>query len=302
MSQLPLTPAITPADRLGMTLFLGVVLHGLVVLGVSFGVAEPEPKDPAPNLEVTLVINPATDAPRDAERIAKANQEGAGSADKTRFSKPVRGPAPLADSGANTALPEAAAAEAQPRPRVEQVISARRSKDIVLTEPEHRQARPNEATARRRLLGYRLEISSLVEEIDRKNAAYTKRPRKKFLDAVSARQSDNIVAAAYMRAWTRKVERIGNLNYPNEASRRRLYGLLRLTVGINRDGTISEIRLDRSSGHSVLDEAAKRIVRLGAPYARLPEHIKENGKPVDILYITRTWEFSSKNQWQDRGL
>ena len=58
------------------------------------------------------------------------------------------------------------------------------------------------------------------------------------------------------------------------------------------------IRLTRSSGHALLDDAAIRIVRLAAPYAPFPKEIREE---TDILEITRTWQFLSTNRLFSRN-
>jgi len=94
---------------------------------------------------------------------------------------------------------------------------------------------------------------------------------------------------SYMRAWTDKVERVGNLNYPEQARREGLHGSLVLSVGVLPDGTLESIEVLRSSGFDMLDEAAMNIVRLSAPFAALPEEITLE---TDILYITRTWRFT----------
>lgn len=94
--------------------------------------------------------------------------------------------------------------------------------------------------------------------------------------------------AYYLRAWRRQVERVGKLNYPGEARRRKLTGSLRLLVIIRADGGLAEARLVESSGHAVLDEAALRIVRLAAPYAPFPPRIAAQ---ADVLEIERTWRF-----------
>ena len=92
----------------------------------------------------------------------------------------------------------------------------------------------------------------------------------------------------YLESWRRKVERIGKLNYPDQARARRLYGSLRLLVAIEGDGTLRDVRVIDSSGHKVLDEAAMRIVRLAAPYAPFPPGMR---KQTDVLEIVRTWQF-----------
>ena len=92
----------------------------------------------------------------------------------------------------------------------------------------------------------------------------------------------------YFEAWRRKVERVGNLNYPDAARARRLYGSLRLLVAITPDGALANIRVLESSGHPVLDDAAVRIVRLAAPFAPFPPEMRRN---TDVLEIVRTWQF-----------
>ena len=136
----------------------------------------------------------------------------------------------------------------------------------------------------------RLAIAALSAEIDRKLRAYAERPRRKW---ISARTREHQFAA-YMDAWRRKVEHIGNRNYPDEAARRGLSGNLLLEVALNPDGTVEEIALRRSSGERVLDDAAIRIVKLAAPFSKFPESIAEE---VDILHIERTWIFRSDNRF-----
>jgi len=109
--------------------------------------------------------------------------------------------------------------------------------------------------------------------------------RKKYISA----STTDWLYASYMNAWTQKVERIGNMNYPEQALRRNMRGDLVLSVGIRADGSLESIEVLRDSGYPVLDEAAIRIVELSAPFAVLPEQIASE---VDILYITRTWRFS----------
>ena len=138
-----------------------------------------------------------------------------------------------------------------------------------------------------------LAMASLSAEVDRSLNAYAKRPRRKWISA-STRESKY---AAYMESWRTKVERIGNLNYPDEARRKRLSGALLMVVAIRSDGSVKEISLRRSSGHKVLDDAARRIVLLAAPFARFPKSIS---KETDILYIQRTWRFSTNHRFASR--
>ena len=134
------------------------------------------------------------------------------------------------------------------------------------------------------LINRSLELASLDEQLRQSMQAYSQRPRQAFISA----RTQEFKFASYMNDWVAKVERVGNLNYPDEARRQGISGSLMLQVSINADGSVRNIRLQRSSGHKVLDDAAIRIVQLAAPYPPLPPEIR---KDTDILHITRTWEF-----------
>ena len=129
-----------------------------------------------------------------------------------------------------------------------------------------------------------MEIASLEAQLSMERELYAKRPKIHRLNAASTLRDKG---AWYKEEWRKKIERIGNLNYPDEARRQRIYGSLRLLVTINRDGTLYEVQVLESSGHSVLDQAAMRIVRLAAPYAPFSGDLAE----FDRLEIIRTWRF-----------
>ena len=173
---------------------------------------------------------------------------------------------------------------------LEAVLAETAPADAIPTEAITIEAAPAEAASveidTATLVSRSLAIAALSAEIDRKLRAYAERPRRKW---ISARTREHRFAA-YMDAWRRKVERIGNLNYPDEAARRGLSGNLLLDVALNPDGTVEEITLRRSSGERVLDDAAVRIVKLAAPFSKFSESIAEE---VDILHIERTWVFLS---------
>jgi len=143
------------------------------------------------------------------------------------------------------------------------------------------------------LINRSFAMASLNAELSQRMEARAKRPRAKYISA-STREYR---FASYMEAWRAKVERIGNLNYPDEARRRKLSGSLILDVAIKPDGSIAEITVLKPSGHKVLDDAAIRIVKLAAPFARFPENIS---KDVDILHITRTWKFLNSSRFSGR--
>ncbi len=143
------------------------------------------------------------------------------------------------------------------------------------------------------LINRSLAMASLSAEIDRRLQAYAKRPKRKWITARTREHK----YAAYMEAWRQKVERVGNLNYPDEARRANLSGSLLLDVALRPDGSVDEIILRRSSGKKVLDDAAIRIVKLASPFARFPKSIAED---TDILHVERTWQFLSGNRFSSR--
>ncbi len=313
---------VTPGDRLGMTLFFAIVAHIIVILGVVF---VPSEKHDARyrTLDIVLVQRRSEKAPEKTDFLAQANQEGGGDASEkarpaTPLPTPFTGPEPIVAaasppselSGAATeppsVRPRPQPAEEQPTPKP--IIAVAASETPTVPEPSRSTPKPKEkphpepqpspqstpapqptitATS---LVTRSLALASLSAEIDQRLQAYAERPRRKWINA----RTREYKYASYMEAWRAKVERIGNLNYPDEARRRKLSGDLLLEVVINVNGSINDIVLRRSSGHRVLDDAAIRIVKLAAPFAPLPRGILEE---TDLLHIERTWRFLSSQQF-----
>ena len=133
-----------------------------------------------------------------------------------------------------------------------------------------------------------LNLARLEGEIARNVEDYNRRPRKKFIGA----RVEEYRFAQYVEDWRQKVERVGNLNYP-EAAKGKYYGSLVLTVIIKSDGSLDRVEVNRSSGQKVLDEAARRIVEMAAPYSVFPDSVRRD---TDVLEITRTWSFTTSDR------
>jgi protein TonB len=127
------------------------------------------------------------------------------------------------------------------------------------------------------------DMARLAAEVHLRSEQYAKRPSRKFVSA-STRE---YAYANYLRAWVDRAERVGNLNYPDQARQQRLGGQVVITVGVRRDGSVESARVLRSSGTPLLDDAALRIVTLAQPFPALPDA----GDGIDILQVTRTWSF-----------
>ena len=136
-----------------------------------------------------------------------------------------------------------------------------------------------------------LAMARLAAEIHLQSERYAKRPKRKFVSA----STQEWAYATYLRAWVDRVERVGNLNYPDEARRKRLAGTLVISVAVRRDGSVEQTRIIQSSGIPLLDSTALRIVQLASPFPPLPE----TAENVDILHVTRTWRFLAGGEVRD---
>lgn len=330
----PPRAGVTSDDRLALTLCVAVIVHAMLILGVSFA-PEPAPEARFEALEIILVPEKSKQAPDQADLLAQANLTGGGDAPESDPpAAPVRAPLPAqtADMAASPAPPVEAvptpAEVAQPAPPAtpspaapaeataaveERLVSEAPQAELPLpdTEPEAApEASVVEAAVAEpsppqpevktpplptaaQLLTRSFALASLNAELQQRLDSRAKRPRQKYISA----NTREYRYAAYMEAWRAKVERIGNLNYPEEARKRNLSGSLLLDVALNPDGSVEEITVRRSSGHQVLDDAAVRIVELAAPFAPFPDDVREE---VDILHVTRTWNFLDTQEFSTR--
>src|SRR5579885_955097 len=225
-----------PADRIGVTLLFSIIVHAVLILGLGFELAKPKPSLPA--LDVTLLNTANAQAPERADFLAQANNSGGGDADTARRpSARYSGPLPTDTQGiAPMSLQAAAPAPSQAQaPRI--LSSNAAAQRQVARTPERRQQTRIEQRLSAAQIDRQVEMARLAQEVRDEEEAYAKRPRKKFISA----NTREYAYAAYMKAWVNRIERVGNLNYPDEARRRQLHGQLVLTVGLSRDGRVKSI-------------------------------------------------------------
>lgn len=278
----------SPTDRLGLAAFGACLAHMVVILGVTFGMPKPGP-DPSDKLEITLVQTRTERPPLAPQFLAQANQDGGGETDRAEI---ARSPLPLREMGEKNN--DLAFARPQPQRQIvslQQDVLTQSDKTLKKLKPFDPQPEKREARIEPENVGL-LERAQIEQERARLNAEisrfwqeYQKRPHRKFLNA----RTQEYKYAVYMEAWRAKVERIGNLNYPERAKRLRLSGNVLLDVAINVDGTINAVAVRRSSGHKLLDDAAVRSVELAAPFDPFPSDIRSD---INIVHITRTWKFN----------
>ena len=270
-----------PGDnKIGATFVFSLLVHGLLLFGIGVGYVATRPA--LPTLDVTLVNVANSEAPDKADFLAQANNKGGGESDKSqRPSQPYSGLLPLPSQG--TAPQPVTAATPAPQQATEQrMLTTTGPANFSVSSDNAKDARDTQDTADEARVAQ--EAAQLAAELRQASQAYAKRPHKKFISA----NTKEYAYAAYMRGWVDRIERVGNLNYPQQARDQHLHGDVILTVGLNRDGSVNGIDVTKSSGYDVIDKAAIAIVKLSAPFPPLPPDSKEK---VDILYITRTWEF-----------
>jgi len=275
-------PRIGERQRLGATLALSLLFHAVLILGLGFALDDEAPL--VPTLDVIFSRSQTPLSPEQADFLAQANNQGGGEQDQARRPRDMQaGAIPLAEPG-QAPLPERQSAAVQAPPPQERILaSARGETSVPPSQPLQPQPEPelppvSAAQARRDA-----EMARLAAEVYLRSEAYAKRPIRKFVSA-STRE---YAYATYLRAWVDRAERVGNLNYPSEARRRRLGGQVVASVGVRRDGSVESVRILRSSGTPLLDAAVEQLVHLAEPFPPLPDA----GDGVDILHVTRTWVF-----------
>lgn len=270
-------------------LALSVMVHGLLL-----ATQWPRlPREPEALRALTVIIAPPSPEvkPEKAYRVAQADSSGGDASPRASNARIAQSPElPPTVSRAQervTTLEQKVEQMGQTAQVSEAVVAPSRAEppnpaSSALPAPA---AQPQPTFNRADLLSQGSKIARLETEIARDAETYQRRPTRKVFGATAM----GVNYARYVEDWRLKVEAIGNLNYPQEAREKNLSGTLRLMVALRADGTIERIELERSSGHKVLDEAAERIVRLGAPYAPFPDALRRD---TDILEIIRTWTFS----------
>ena len=272
-------------DSLLIALFVAVIVHIILVLGMNF--TTPQQEKINKSIDITLVNTPTKKPPKKANFLAQENQLGAG-----ELAKKPESPAQKLPSQGNSQVKQIkkiAPEESKPK-AAQKIITQQKAEKKVVTASKEKEAVVRQPEKRPQLTAESLQqqIAQLGTEI-RQSQPSAEETRIKFVDSVSAHK---YVAAQYMKDWESKVERTGNLNYPEAAAKKNFSGTLTMDVGIKADGSIYSIRVSRSSGNPALDEAAKRIVRMSAPFAALPLELR---KELDVLVITRVWKFSDES-------
>ncbi len=275
-------------ERFGFTIFLSACMHAIIILGIGFTYLEKINSEPA--LEITMAQYRSEFAPEDTDFLAQENQIGSGVLDESAApSTPF-----LSDFHADTIQ------EVQPVPRRMEQVNPVQLQDMTVIATTQQSNRVNELLEEavdeqvpvaeiESPQELSLAIASLRAQLDLRRQEFSKRPRRYTISSASTKKSQD---ALYLDNWRRRIEAVGNLNYPDAARRQQLYGSMRLLVSILPDGSVADVQVLQSSGHVLLDNAALEIVNLAAPFEPFPAAMRAE---ADILKIIRTWRFHEGN-------
>jgi protein TonB len=277
--------------RMRFAVIGSLVFHVLLIAGVGVQLP-PRPLNDllSPKLEIVLVNAQSKSAPKKADVLAQHNLDGGGNTDeKVRATSPLPVlPDQTREADVQLALRKVDALEHEAK----QLMTQIRSKASIETAPEaskpDTQAKVEAAAGVQTsdLLQKSFEIARQEAIIERELKAYQERPRARYVAA----RAKEVPFARYVEDWRQKIERIGELNYPLQARGLSLQAHLLVTVAIRSDGSLANVVVERSSGFRFLDDGARRIVELAAPFSAFPPYM---ARETDVLYITRWWTFTS---------
>ena len=269
--------------RIALALMASFALHG-IVLSTQFTLVNPRHfEDLTPPMEVVLVNAKTREAPLNPDVLAQVDLAGGGNVDEDRRAK---SPLPYKSQPEEKSVEAAQARVKQLEEQARQLLTQIKSPASVEAAP---QSAPRREVDSADLMAQASEAAKLQAQISRNWEEYQKRPRRESIGA----NAKSYAFARYVEDWAAKVERIGNLNYPEAARRQRIYGSLVLTVSIFADGRLEKVEIYKSSRSQILDQAAIRIVELASPYAPFSREMREK---ADIISITRTWTFTRSDQ------
>jgi len=290
---LALQPKISQSDKLLFCVFLAVAFHALLLFGVGFSIPDFSKSQFNKTFNVVLAQFDSKDKPEKADFIGQADQLAGGESEHKI--------APSAIEKAQFNDPDLISNEMQLPPASqatqsysEEFLSSYRGNKFSAVNPTNPEQKDSEIPESDSPQQKNYQLSGLIANLDNQLVNQANKAKRRQISAAIHRSTD----ALYLDSWRRKIEMIGNQNYPEAAKINKIYGNLTMKVAINKNGTIHSIEIMKSSGKKLLDDAAIRIVRLAAPFNPLTEEMK---KDTDILEIIRIWRFQADNSLDARS-
>ncbi len=273
-------------DRLSSLLFVAVLLHGVVILGVSFSAVVNDDQSISPTLEVVLVSEDLADdsPPEDADYLAQRNMRGSGlDEEQTRSARLAPSGAPIEIDGFEQGNHVLDTVLLEQNPTPDRISTRAESDDIASSDTQSEIFAATEPLVAQRLVA---NTDFLVPNDEfRQEREILQRDDRDYFVSVSTRETD---VAEYLASWKSRVEKLGTTRFPELAKSPDFTGFPILEVAINSDGTLHEIVVRKSSGHKPLDQAALDIVQYASPFAPFPAELKVR---YDVLRFAYEWHF-----------
>jgi protein TonB len=280
------TAETTVANRLGSTLFLAVLAHGVIILGVTFGSDSDPSEASAESIKVTMLIDTEylPDEPEDSEYIANRNELGIGSAEGPRPMTTVSAEQHLSVQGDTRGKDLQDRVLQELALPTEQLVTRHNDDRAIRATPQSAEA-VSDVPSRAAALLHVTTPQTRAREIN-ETAALAAHTDDASPVSPSARAS---ILAAYLDDWRRRVERIGTLNFPRQyVDDTRALSQPTLRVLIAADGELEDVVIQESSGSPELDRAALGILRMAAPFEALPDAIRDESGSLLFAY---QWDF-----------
>lgn len=274
-------------DRLPAMLFLAALVHGILIIGVTFNAYVLDDLSNAISLEVTIVADPdqKIDRPEDAEYLAQASQEGGGNTtEEVRPTAPLESASPIDNLGEENAdrLLDAKTHELA----ADQLLTTQTEQDLQVADNLREEPRPEDSTAIALESGSE-ETLPLPQDQRATLLIHDDDPRQLIISA-DTRES---VVAGYLDNWKRRIEAVGDEYFPELGELEGLTGSPTLEVIIEASGQLSEVVIRKSSGSPVLDKAALDILRRASPFDPFPTEVSAD---YDRLRFAYKWLFGDE--------
>jgi protein TonB len=239
-----------------------------------------EPADPG--LEVILVNAKHAKRPLKADALAQANLDGGGQADAGRSKSPLPDMRKTENGDSLKAMQRKIAQYEE----VQKNLLTQARKSNYKAPPVTEKDKPDPTRTGADLLESSKAIARATAEISTLIEDQNKRPKKTYISP----STQEVGYAMYYKAMQKRVEEIGTLNFP-QVEGRKMYGELVVYIPIFQDGSIyvkdGGVRIEKTSGNPVLDNAALAIVRRAAPFGRFPPNMLSADKDDLWVIITR---------------
>ena len=271
-------------DRLLAMLFFTALLHGVVILGLTFK-SPIAGNDGAPGLQVLLVSDevPAADRNDHATYLAQRTQLGSGN---TRADVTPRNPPQAPVLPAQQGTPEGNALSvdgAHAAGSLDRRVLTTSGWSAVVQYMTDEGSSGNSAEQPMLLDS---QASDHPGAEDDAGPATLRGPERDELWVTPDTRAS--IVAPYLVAWRAKVERIGTLNFPAAARHAGSNASPVIEVAIDADGHLQRAAIRRSSGDPELDQAALTILRLASPFDPFPPELAHRYRVLRFVY---EWQF-----------